>query len=29
MKESFSNWRNDLNEVMSDVEDEKEVKEKD
>ena len=28
MKESFSNWRNDLNEVMSDVEDDKEVKEK-
>ena len=28
MKESFSNWRNDLYEVMSDVEDEKEVKEK-
>ena len=28
MKESFSNWRTDLNEVMSDVEDDKEVKEK-
>ena len=28
MKEGFSNWRTDLNEVMSDVEDGKEVKEK-